>query len=150
TFKDVAGKWVYVGGLNLPAVLLMAACTIVLVLGIKESARTNAILVGIKVGVVLFVIAVGVSYINPAHWTDVPVEDRKVTDVQELLRRRPQLAASVPVAEQVQLENGEELLQRHPEIAQVVSPEEREHIKGLKSEYLKWGMMSVLGFNRWL
>src|ERR1051325_2821560 len=46
------------GYLNLPAVFLMALCTVVLVIGIRESVTTNAILVGIKLGVVLFVIGV--------------------------------------------------------------------------------------------
>jgi APA family basic amino acid/polyamine antiporter len=61
---------------NLPAVAIILACTVILVIGIRESATTNAILVGIKVGVVLFVIAVGYFYIKPANWTSVPVEDR--------------------------------------------------------------------------
>ena len=38
----VHGAW-----MNLPAVLLMALCTVVLVIGIRESVTTNAILVGI-------------------------------------------------------------------------------------------------------
>jgi amino acid transporter len=64
------------GLLNLPAVLIMALVTVVLVIGIRESATTNAILVLIKLGVVLFVIVVGMSFVNPANWTTVPVEDR--------------------------------------------------------------------------
>jgi APA family basic amino acid/polyamine antiporter len=64
------------GLLNLPAVLIMAAVTVVLVIGIRESATTNAILVLTKIGVVLFVIVVGWSFINSANWTSVPVEDR--------------------------------------------------------------------------
>src|SRR5262249_45175496 len=46
------GAW-----LNLPAALIIVACTVVLVIGIRESATTNAILVMVKIGVVLFVIA---------------------------------------------------------------------------------------------
>src|SRR5262249_52109444 len=61
---------------NLPAVVIILFCTIVLVIGIRESATTNAILVGIKVGVVLFVIGVGVFYINPDNWTSIPVSER--------------------------------------------------------------------------
>jgi APA family basic amino acid/polyamine antiporter len=64
------------GYLNLPAVLIMAIVTIVLVVGIRESATTNAILVITKLGVVLFVIVAGLSFINPANWTTVAVEDR--------------------------------------------------------------------------
>src|SRR5262245_37093902 len=63
-------------GINFPAVVLMAACTAVLVIGIRESVTTNAILVAVKLGVVLFVIGVGCWYINPDNWTRVPVEER--------------------------------------------------------------------------
>lgn len=53
---------------NLPAVIVVAIVTAVLVKGIKESAGFNAIMVAIKVVAVLFVIAVGVFYIDPANW----------------------------------------------------------------------------------
>src|SRR5438093_12822183 len=75
----IEGAW-----LNLPAVLVMAAVTIVLVLGIRESVTTNALLVAIKVGVVLFVIAVGCWYINPTYWTSIPVQERRITDLEDL------------------------------------------------------------------
>ena len=61
---------------NLPAVLIMVAVTVVLVMGIRESARTNAVLVIIKVAVVLFVIAVGIGYVDSRNWTEVPVTER--------------------------------------------------------------------------
>src|SRR5260370_23558777 len=44
-------------GLNLPAFLIALVITAILVIGIKESARFNATIVLIKVGVVLFVLA---------------------------------------------------------------------------------------------
>jgi amino acid transporter len=58
--------------LNFPSLIIMALVTTVLVLGIRESARTNALLVMIKLGVVLFVIGVGWAYINKDNWTGVP------------------------------------------------------------------------------
>jgi APA family basic amino acid/polyamine antiporter len=61
---------------NLPAVLIMLAVTVILVIGIRESATTNAILVVIKVGVVLFVIAIGIPYVNSSNWTKVRVSER--------------------------------------------------------------------------
>ncbi len=61
---------------NLPAVGIMLLVTIVLVIGIRESATTNAALVITKVGVVIFVIVVGISFIKPANWTQVPVTER--------------------------------------------------------------------------
>src|SRR6185437_16853706 len=53
---------------NLPAVLIVAVVTAVLVKGIKESAGFNALMVFIKVAAVLFVIFVGAFYINPENW----------------------------------------------------------------------------------
>jgi APA family basic amino acid/polyamine antiporter len=61
---------------NLPAALIILACTVVLVIGIRESAGMNALLVAIKVGVVLFVIGVGIFFVDPANWTGVPVDSR--------------------------------------------------------------------------
>ena len=55
-------------GLNLPAFLIALAITAVLTIGIKESAQFNAIIVIIKVAVVLFVIGLGITYINRANW----------------------------------------------------------------------------------
>jgi APA family basic amino acid/polyamine antiporter len=54
--------------INLPAVLIVAIVTIVLVKGIRESAGFNALMVGIKVAAVLFVIFVGAYYVNPDNW----------------------------------------------------------------------------------
>jgi APA family basic amino acid/polyamine antiporter len=62
---------------NLPAVLILLAVTTVLVIGIRESAISNTILVVIKLGVVLFVIVMGVGYVNSSNWTKVPEEERK-------------------------------------------------------------------------
>jgi APA family basic amino acid/polyamine antiporter len=54
--------------INLPAVLIVLLVTAVLVKGIRESAGFNALMVGIKVAAVLFVILVGAFYVNPANW----------------------------------------------------------------------------------
>jgi basic amino acid/polyamine antiporter, APA family len=54
--------------INLPAVFIIALITVVLVVGIRESARVNTALVAIKVAAVLFVIGVGAFYVNPANW----------------------------------------------------------------------------------
>jgi basic amino acid/polyamine antiporter, APA family len=56
------------GIINLPAVLIVAVVTAVLVKGIQESASFNAAMVGIKVAAVLFVIIVGAFYVSPANW----------------------------------------------------------------------------------
>ncbi len=54
---------------NLPAILIVALVTVVLVKGISESAGANAVMVGIKVAAVLFVIAVGAFLVNKANWS---------------------------------------------------------------------------------
>ena len=55
-------------GFNLPAFLIALVITTILVIGIKESARFNAAIVIIKVAVVLFVIGLGIKYINGSNW----------------------------------------------------------------------------------
>ncbi|MBI2824350.1 MAG: amino acid permease [Planctomycetia bacterium] len=64
--------------MNLPAVLIMLLITAVLVRGIRESATTNAALVIVKLAVVLFVVAIGWSYINRDNWTSIPIAERHV------------------------------------------------------------------------
>jgi amino acid transporter len=61
---------------NLPAFLITLIVTAILVVGIRESATTNAVLVAVKVGVVLFVIVAGIFFIHTSYWTTVPVTDR--------------------------------------------------------------------------
>ncbi|MGH7455017.1 MAG: APC family permease, partial [bacterium] len=45
-------------------------CTIILVVGIRESASFNAGMVFLKVAAVIFVIAVGVFFVNPDNWNN--------------------------------------------------------------------------------
>ncbi|HXG94879.1 MAG TPA: amino acid permease [Blastocatellia bacterium] len=54
--------------LDLPALVITACVTVVLIIGIKESANFNAAMVILKVAIVIFVIAVGAFYINPNNW----------------------------------------------------------------------------------
>jgi APA family basic amino acid/polyamine antiporter len=54
---------------NLVAILITAAITTILVIGIRESAGFNAVMVLIKIGAVLFVIVAGVGYIDATNWT---------------------------------------------------------------------------------
>lgn len=63
------GRFVATGSiLDLPAVMIAAIITAVLVVGIRESAGFNALMVLVKLAIVVFVIAVGAFYINPANW----------------------------------------------------------------------------------
>jgi APA family basic amino acid/polyamine antiporter len=55
--------------LNLPAMLIIGLMTILLVLGIKESAGFNSLIVIIKVGVILLFIGFGAFYVSVHNWT---------------------------------------------------------------------------------
>src|SRR5262249_27490477 len=55
-------------GFNLPAFFIAMVITIILAIGIKESARFNSTIVVIKVSVVLFVIALGTKFIHTGNW----------------------------------------------------------------------------------
>jgi basic amino acid/polyamine antiporter, APA family len=55
--------------IDLPAVIIVLLVTLLLSRGVQESAKINAIMVFIKVGVVLLFIAVGVWYVEPTNWT---------------------------------------------------------------------------------
>ncbi len=57
------GAWI-----DLPAIVITLVIMIVLVMGIRESAGVNATLVAVKVLIILFVIAVGAFFVNPANW----------------------------------------------------------------------------------
>ncbi len=54
--------------LNIPAMVLVAIMTVVLVIGISESAKFNNIIVFIKLAVLFLVIGVGFAYVNTANW----------------------------------------------------------------------------------
>ncbi|HZZ05717.1 amino acid permease [Paraburkholderia sp.] len=56
------------GIVNLPAVFIIAVLTTMLVLGTKESARLNNIMVAIKLTVVLAFIVIGAFFVHPANW----------------------------------------------------------------------------------
>ena len=58
------------GGIaNIPAALIVLLVTVILVVGIKESARATGVVVVIKLAVILFFIAIGSTSIDPANWT---------------------------------------------------------------------------------
>ena len=53
---------------NLPAVLIIAIVTTLLVIGIRESANVNNVIVFIKLAVVLLFIALTIKAVNPDNW----------------------------------------------------------------------------------
>jgi APA family basic amino acid/polyamine antiporter len=54
---------------NLPGFLAVLALTMVLVIGIRESAEANNAMVAVKVTAILIFIFAAARYIEPAHWT---------------------------------------------------------------------------------
>jgi APA family basic amino acid/polyamine antiporter len=54
--------------INLPAFFIVAAVTVLLIYGIRESATANTVIVIIKLAVVVFVIAFGSFMVNPTNW----------------------------------------------------------------------------------
>lgn len=63
----VIGGWRVI--MNIPAFLIVVLITIVAYIGIRESKRSANAMVGLKIIVLLVVIAIGVFYINTDNWT---------------------------------------------------------------------------------
>jgi len=57
------------GVINLPASLIVLAIMVLLVVGVRESARFNATMVAIKGAAIVFFIAAGVTFVKPENWT---------------------------------------------------------------------------------
>jgi APA family basic amino acid/polyamine antiporter len=56
------------GAINLPAGIIVLLITLLLIRGTSESSKVNNVIVAIKLLVVLFFLAVGVTHINAANW----------------------------------------------------------------------------------
>lgn len=57
------------GIINLPAVVIVLLATALLVVGVRESARINRILVFIKIGTIFIFLLLAGPHIEPANWT---------------------------------------------------------------------------------
>ena len=70
--QDLAGNTIYApgwhAGFDIPAFLVVLLLTVVLVRGIRESARTNNIMVLIKIAAILLFIGFGASFIHPSNY----------------------------------------------------------------------------------
>ena len=70
--QDFAGNTLYNAGwhfgFNIPAFLIVMILTVVLVRGIRESARTNNILVLVKIVAILAFIIAAANFIKPSYW----------------------------------------------------------------------------------
>jgi basic amino acid/polyamine antiporter, APA family len=54
---------------NLPAIIIVLGIMVLLVIGVRESARFNAAMVTVKLAAVAFFILIGFSYVKPANWS---------------------------------------------------------------------------------
>jgi APA family basic amino acid/polyamine antiporter len=59
------------GVINLPAIVLVAMCTVLLLRGASESAKANAVMVMIKIGVLLMFSAIAFTAFKAGHFTDL-------------------------------------------------------------------------------
>jgi basic amino acid/polyamine antiporter, APA family len=70
--QDLQGKDIYAtgwhAGFNIPAFLIVLLLTVVLVRGIRESARTNNIMVLVKIAAILLFVFFGLSFIHPSNY----------------------------------------------------------------------------------
>jgi APA family basic amino acid/polyamine antiporter len=189
---STTGAW-----FNLPALLITLAVTVILVIGIRESATTNAILVAVKVGVVLFVIVAGIAFIRPSNWTDIPVTDRlmpeetliaeevkyEVKEVQhrtgdeakqriETLEKQALAVYKIEHRKQVadqKLQKGDHTAEKATEMVREAEDRygkdlpqtesdkdsvrqilERARAKAPEKTTEKWGLLGMIGINRWL
>lgn len=64
---------IVIGGIhitfNLIAIVIVTIISIILIVGIKESALFNAIMVLVKLAAVLFVIVAGIGYVDASNWS---------------------------------------------------------------------------------
>jgi APA family basic amino acid/polyamine antiporter len=69
-FKAGGGLHIVATGhwLDLPAVLITLACTALLIIGTRQSAIVNSIIVGAKVLAILVLIAACAKYVDPHNW----------------------------------------------------------------------------------
>jgi APA family basic amino acid/polyamine antiporter len=70
--QDLAGNDLYPPGwhfgFNVPAFLVVMVLTVILVRGIRESARANNVMVLVKIAAILVFVFAGASFIKPHYW----------------------------------------------------------------------------------
>jgi len=62
-------QWATQPPFNLPAAIIVFIMTVILVIGIRESARFNNAMVTVKLAVILFFIFFGAFYVRPENWS---------------------------------------------------------------------------------
>jgi basic amino acid/polyamine antiporter, APA family len=68
-YDSATGVWSTTGAvINLPAMLIIAAVSTLLVIGVHESARVNNVIVVIKVAIILAFILAGIAFVDTTNW----------------------------------------------------------------------------------
>jgi APA family basic amino acid/polyamine antiporter len=68
-FDPITHQWTSTGAIiNIPAMLIIAAVTALLVVGVQESANVNSAIVVIKIAIVLIFIIAGIGYVSTKNW----------------------------------------------------------------------------------
>ena len=69
SLKDASGAVVTHGIMNIPALFIVLVLSLLLIRGMKESAFVNSLIVITKVAIVVLIIVLGWSFIDPANHT---------------------------------------------------------------------------------
>ncbi|HEY7155448.1 MAG TPA: amino acid permease [Gemmataceae bacterium] len=136
---------------NLPALLITLAVTAVLVIGIRESARTNATLVAVKIGVVLFVIVAGIGFISSGNYKKphglrvlpeellIPAQVKEVVEGEEHLEGKAAKERAKQVTEQAmaayKLAQSEAVAKKMFEENELTKDEAEEMVQRAEQEY---------------
>ncbi len=68
-FDSESGEWSRTGAiLNVPAMLIVGAMAALLIVGIRQSARMNDVIVLLKVSIIIAFVLAGVWYFDPSNW----------------------------------------------------------------------------------
>lgn len=79
---DASGQVIAQGIMNIPALAILVLVTLLLIRGTRESALVNNLIVIVKVGIVVLIILLGWSFIDPANHTPFIPEASIYTDAQ--------------------------------------------------------------------
>jgi APA family basic amino acid/polyamine antiporter len=68
-YDAAARVWTHTGAvLNVPAILIVAGISVLLVIGIRESSRVNNVIVIVKVAIILAFVAAGIAFVSTDNW----------------------------------------------------------------------------------
>ncbi len=68
-FDPISGHWSHTGAIfNFPAAFVIVLMSALLVVGIRDSARANNVIVAIKLTIIILFIVIGAFYFNKANW----------------------------------------------------------------------------------